>query len=161
MKTTKFFALLFSGLLLAASLMAQPPMSQFKGRQPGQPPAGKAMAQLQLTDKQQSQIAKLRLDMQKEMLPLRDQVHSLQTQYRLMVIDPKVSKADLQKQLNKISAVRQKMALKRAEHQRQVRSLLTDEQKLKFDQHFLSAPKKGRMGRRGGMHGPHGHRPMR
>jgi len=152
---------MLTGLFLAASLMAQPPMRQFKGNAPGMPSAGMAMAQLQLTDKQQSQIDQLRLTFQKEMLPLRDQVHSLQTQYRLMVLDSKASKAALQKQLSKISSLREKMALKRAEHQRQIRSLLTDEQKVKFDQHFLTGPKMNKMGCRGGMHGRRGMRPMR
>jgi len=161
MQTTKFFALLLTGLFLSASLMAQPPMRQMQGMAPGVQPAGKMMIQLQLTDKQQAQIAKLRLAFQKEMLPLRDQVHSLRTQYRLMVIDSKFSTADLRKQLNKISTLREKMALKRAEHQRQIRSLLTDEQKVKFDQHFLAGPKMNKKGRRGGMHKPFGMRPMR
>ncbi len=150
----KLFALLLTGLLLAGTVMAQPPM-------PGKdvPPfQSLCFNQLQLTDEQQSQMDQLRLAFEKEMLPLRDQMKSLQTQYRLKVIDEKAGMAELKKLQGKISALREQMALKRAEHVRKVRAILTDEQKVKFDQRFL-APKKHPGHHRPGMMGPQGKRP--
>ena len=104
---------------------------------------------LDLTADQQTQINKLRLEHQKEVTLLRDEVRSLNTAYRLMIIDDKVSESNLKKQLDKISDKREILALNRAKHQRQVRSLLTDEQKVKFDQHVISG--RGQNGQRGGM----------
>ncbi|MCD4692280.1 MAG: hypothetical protein K8R79_05160, partial [Calditrichales bacterium] len=51
--------------------------------------------------------------------------------------------------LDEISGLRKDMALKRAKHQRQVRSILTDEQKVKFDQRILSGRRHAMKGKRG------------
>ena len=101
---------------------------------------------LELSETQQKQIEKLRLEFQKKISPLQDKARSLKNAYRLMVIDEKVSESGLKNQLKKISSIRQELALKRAMHKRQVRSLLTEEQKVKFDQQFLSGPKPGKRG---------------
>ena len=118
-------------------------------------------AMLNLTDEQEAQIEKLRLEQQKEMIPLRDKMQALQGEYRLMVVDDSKSKVQLKKQLQKISEVREEMQLKMAEHHKAVRALLTDEQKVKFDAHFLA--KKGQRGGHGGRQGrgfgPQGPRP--
>ncbi len=134
--------------LTAGSLFAQPP--GMKGNMPPAPNFRQGAA-LDLSAEQQTKIDKLRLDLQKMAAPLQADVQSLQTAYRLMIIDPKVSESQLKAQLSKISAKRQALALQRAKHQRQVRSLLTDEQKVKFDQRIISGHgKKGRMGHKGG-----------
>lgn len=112
-------------------------------------PRAMKMAQLDLTEQQQTQIDKLRLEHQKDMTPLRDEIRSLESEFRLMIIDEKASESKLKKQAAKISTKRTEMQLMRAKHLRQVRSLLTDEQKVKFDQHILSGQKK--MGRAGKM----------
>lgn len=157
---TKFFAVLAAVLMMSSLLMAQPPMKGMAKNAPQfHPPM--PYAQLQLTDEQRTKIDQMRLEFEKEMLPLRDQMKSLQTQYRLKVIDEKASTAELQNLQSKISSLREKMALKRAAHVRKVRALLTDEQKVKFDQRFLSGHKKGAP-HGPGMIGPHkGHRGMR
>lgn len=115
---------------------------------------------LNLTTEQQTQIDKLRLKHQKEVTLMRDEVRSLNTAYRLMIIDDGVSEAKLKKHITSISAKRETLALKRAQHQRQVRSLLTDEQKVKFDQHVISGRgQRGHKGHRSGMNQNYG-RPM-
>ncbi len=134
-------------LLTAGSLFAQPP--GMKGNM-SPAPNFRQGAVLGLSAEQQTKIDKLRLEHQKMTAPLRADVQSLQTAYRLMIIDPKISESKLKAQLSKISAKRQALALLRAKHQRQVRSLLTDEQKVKFDQRIISGHgKKGRMGHKG------------
>ncbi len=135
-----------------ASLMAQP--RQLGGREMH---CQKANI-LDLTGEQELQFDKLRLAHQKAMIPLREQLQALRTDYRLMVIDEKASKGDLEKQLDKIAGVRKDMGLQRAEHQRQLRSLLTDAQKVKFDAHILSNKRGFREGR---MNRPHPNRPNR
>ncbi len=106
---------------------------------------------LGLTDEQKTHIEKLRLEHQKEVTPLRDEVRSLRSTYNLLIIDDKVSEAKLKKQAASISALRETLSLKRALHQLQVRSLLTDDQKVKFDQHVISGRgQKGHRGQKGG-----------
>lgn len=145
MKHTQLLSMLLGVILLTGLAFAQGPGNPPVG--PERPMFGQKapMSRLGLTDQQQAKIEKLRLQFEKEMLPLRDKVKSLNTEYRLMVIDEKASKAQLKAQLDKISALRTTMALKRAEHQRQIRNLLTDEQKLKYDQHYLNPGRKGMM----------------
>lgn len=104
---------------------------------------------LDLTEEQQAKISKMRLEMQKEMTPLRSKVQTLRSEYKLMIIDEKISEADLKSKLDEISGLRKDMALKRAKHQRQVRSILTDEQKVKFDQRILSGRKHAMKGKKG------------
>jgi len=103
---------------------------------------------LNLSDEQQTKIDKLRLEFRKEIIPLQTKIRSQNSEYRLMIVDENVTANELKKKLNGISGVRQEMALKRALHQRQVRSLLTDEQKVKFDQHIISE-RGGKAGHRG------------
>jgi len=138
-------------LLLAAAIgFAQPRrFQQNDDFVPGQG-QGRAFAALNLTDEQQTKIDNLFLEFQKEMTPLRDKIRTLRNEYRLLVIDDKASTSFLQKKLDEISDLREKMELKRAEHHRQVRALLTDDQKVKFDAGFLNGRGPGRGGR-GGM----------
>jgi len=144
-------------LLTAGSLFAQPP--GMKGNMP-MAPNFRQGAFLDLSAEQQTKIDKLRLEHQKMVVTLRADVQSMQTAYRLMIIDPKVSDAKLKAQLSKISAKREALALLRAKHQRQVRSLLTDEQKVKFDQRILSGHgKRGHKGSKGGMMYPNCRKP--
>ena len=104
---------------------------------------------LDLTEEQQTKISQMRLEMQKQMTPLRSKVQTLRSEYKLMIIDEKISEADLKSKLDEISGLRKDMALKRVKHQRQVRSILTDEQKVKFDQRILSGRKHVMKGKRG------------
>ena len=111
---------------------------------------------LNLSEEQQTKIDKLRLEFKKEIVPLRAKIHSLKPEYRLMIVDENVTTKQLQNKLNSISEVKQEMALKRALHQRQVRSLLTDDQKVKFDQHIISG--RGEKAAQRGMHKRQGKR---
>lgn len=147
MKRTFILSLIFMVALTASNVFAQRPgFDQDK-------PMGERFQKcnnLNLTDDQKTQIDKLRLEHQKEIIPLRNEVHSLQSEYNLLIIDDKVSEAKLKKQAENISTLRETLALKRALHQRQVRSLLTDEQKVKFDQQIISGRgQKGPGGRKG------------
>ncbi len=142
MKRTILVLSAFVFILASFSFSQQPPI----GPRGNCRPMMQKMNFLQLTEKQQQQIDKMRLEFQKEVLPLRDKVQSLRNEFKLMIVDEKVSKSGLKKQLEKISAAKQEMALKRAQHQREVRKLLTDDQKVKFDQHIISGHKGGKRG---------------
>ncbi len=96
---------------------------------------------LNLSEDQQSKIEDLHLAMQKKMITLRGELQKLQSDFRLMVIDDKVSEGQLEKQLRKIHELKLKMDLERAKTKRKVRALLTDVQKKKFDSMYLAGPK--------------------
>lgn len=156
MKRTFIFSLIFMVALTTSNVFAQRPgFGQDK-------PMGERFQKynnLNLTDDQKTQIDKLRLEHQKEILPLRNEVHNLQSEYKLLIIDNKVSEAKLKKHAENISSLRETLSLKHALHQRQVRSLLTDEQKVKFDQHIISGRgQKGPRGQKGCVMGQDGRR---
>lgn len=131
-------------LLLVTAIFAQPtPMQKMQAPNPPQAPMYRA---LNLTDQQRSQIEDLHLALEKKLTPLRADLQKLQADYKLMLVDPKVSEASLEKQLKKIADVRTQMALERAKNQRKIRSLLNHEQKKKFDAMILKGPRARRMG---------------
>lgn len=150
MKRTIISGLALTLLLTSGSLFAQRPgktndrpMRQYNQQ-------FRQRADLDLSAEQQIQIDKLRLAHQKEVTLLRSEVQNLNTAYRLMIVDESVSEAKLKKQIALISEKRETLNLKRVQHQRQVRNLLTDEQKVKFDQHVISGRgQRGHKGNRG------------
>jgi len=143
---------IIAGLFLATALLAQPPVPTPapKGTPPVMP-GPRMYAALNLTDQQRAQIDDLHLALQKKMIALRADLQKLNAEYKLMLIDPKVSEKGLKAQLQKIADVRLQMALERAKNVRKIRSLLNAEQQKKFDAFVLSR----KSGRR-----PHGHKKM-
>lgn len=145
MLAKRMLAITVVSLLLIGSVFAQPgpgPMG------PQQGPQGIQMFKaLNLTDEQRSKIEDLHLEMQKKMLSMQGDLQKLEKDFRLMVIDEKVSESQLQKQLQKIHDLKLKMALERAKNHRKIRSLLNDEQKKKFDAMYLAGPKVRKAGR--------------
>jgi len=145
MLTKRILAITVVSLLFIGSIFAQPgpgPMAATQGH-----PGLQMFKALNLTDEQRSKIEDLHLEMQKKMLSMQGDLQKLEKDFRLMVIDEKVSESQLQKQLQKIHDLKLKMALEKAKNQRKIRSLLTDEQKKKFDSIYLSGPKLRKAGR--------------
>lgn len=143
---------IIAGLFLATALFAQPsaPTPVPKGTAPVMP-GPRMYAALNLTDQQRAQIDDLHLALQKKMIALRANLQKLNAEYKLMLIDPKVSEKGLKAQLQKIADVRLQMALERAKNVRKIRSLLNAEQQKKFDAFILSKKHARR---------PHGHKKM-
>ncbi len=145
MLTKRILAITVVSLLLIGSVFAQQgpgPMAALQGH-----PGLQMFKALNLTDEQRSKIEDLHLEMQKKMLSMQGDLQKLEKDFRLMVIDEKVSESQLQKQLQKIHDLKLKMALEKAKNHRKIRSLLTDEQKKKFDSMYLSGPKLRKAGR--------------
>ncbi len=143
---------IIAALFLATALFAQPPAPAPtpKGTAPVMP-GPRMYAALNLTDQQRAQIDDLHLALQKKMIALRADLQKLNAEYKLMLIDPKVSEKGLKAQLQKIANVRLQMALERAKNVRKIRSLLNAEQQKRFDA-FVLSKKRGRR--------PHGHKKM-
>ncbi len=86
-----------------------------------------------LTDDQKEQIETLRAENLKTMLPLRNTLQEKKA--RLMTLQS-AEKADMKAingLIDEISAIKTQMAKQRAAHHQQVRSVLTDEQRVVFD----------------------------
>ena len=93
---------------------------------------------LDLTDEQQSQIEDLRLNFEKEKLPLQSKIHELRNDLKLELTKDNYDEKKVNQLLDQIESVRKEMHKKRISHMRSVRSILNDDQKKKFDMHILS-----------------------
>ncbi len=133
--------LVFSGMLLA-----QPGM---RGPMDGPPEQGlmpHLEKMLDLSDEQAAQIADLRLQMAKEMLPLRSDMVQQQNELKLLITADKPDQTKINKTIGAISDIRQQMQEKRVNQILKVRSLLTVDQKKQFDAMILKGG-RGMMGR--------------
>ncbi|GAB4375774.1 MAG: hypothetical protein Kow0042_21470 [Calditrichia bacterium] len=109
----------------------------------GPPPMPFLAEQLQLSDEQRDKIGELKLQMEKETLPLRTKMVEYRNELKLLLTSDNPSPSKVNKVLENISKVRQDMMSKHVNHMIQVRSLLSDDQKQKFDMMILSG-RKGR-----------------
>ncbi len=151
---------LLSVFIFSLTVLAQPPEMQ-KHRM--------MMQMLQLTDEQQSQMQEMMLKLQKELIPLRSQLQQLKGELKLAMTADKFNQAKVEKLVKDMEKVRSQIHLKQLLHKREVRDMLTPEQRVKFDMHLLSGKKHPRMGQPPMMrgmdmmqeHGHHGPRMMK
>ena len=106
-------------------------------------------ARLDLSDEQQEQIDALRLEHYKTMKPLRDEMAEirLEKQQLMTADDPDLNA--INQVIDKQTDLNNKIQKLRAEHRVDMRSLLTDEQRMQLDQtrNRRGGPKgAGRMG---------------
>lgn len=122
-------------------------------------PQGHMAKMLNLSDAQQAKISDLRLQLNKEMIPLRSQLETLRGNLKLAMTEDSFDEGKVRKLIGEISDLRSQMAMKRIQHHRAIRDQLTPEQRKKFDA-FLLSNKRGKhkgMGR--GMRDHDGPRP--
>ncbi len=131
-----------------------------------QPPAGKAMKgmpqrapqkammqkMLDLTPEQMEQMKQMRLEMTKEMLPLRNDMAILKAEYRKLITAEKPSQKEINANIDKQTALINKMKKVRASHMLKMRDILTEEQWLMIQSH-RSMKGKGAMRGAAGHHG--------
>lgn len=126
-------------LLAAATVFAGNPDSK-RGK--------RGMRGLDLTEEQRSQIADLKLNLQKEMTTVRAEVAKIRAELKLAMIADSFDEGKVKNLHGKLSDLRSEMSLKRLMNKRAVRDLLTPEQRKKFDMRILSE-----RGKRGGKKG--------
>ncbi len=146
---------------LSAILMAQTPE---KGQMKGNRGSGNEMRThggqrgpaegLNLTDTQKEAFKATRLAMQKQVQPLRNELGEAEAHQKTLVTAEKPDLSSINKNIEKIGALRIEMAKIQAKHHLDVRAQLTDEQRLKFDL------QKGKMGRHNGFKGMRHNRGM-
>lgn len=138
-------------LLMAAGNAFARPGGGFGGKK-----GMKMLKSLNLDHQQEMAVQDLRLKLQKEMLPLKTDLTKLENDLKLEMTADSFDKNKTEKLVKEISDVRIKMGMARIMHQQDIRSLLNDSQRKKFDMHILS---KKRFGKRG--HGGDGFRGKR
>lgn len=144
-------------LLSVAILLISVGMLTARQKRDGDGPQ-RMMRMLELTESQESQILDLKLDHEKQILPLRTELKGLRTKMKMELTTEKFNENKVSKLIDQMSNLQKKIHMKRVFHQRAVRDILTEEQRKKFDLHILSRGDKW-----GGhfKHARHGQRPMR
>ena len=141
---------------LSTALVAQPtengPKKSFRGhenemrKEDGQGGFAKG---LNLTDAQKDAFKQSVMAMQKEIKPLRNELGEATAHQKTLVSVDKPDMSAINKNLEKIGALKVEMAKLQVKHRLDMRAQLTDEQRMKFDA-FKANMKRGR-GQRGMM----------
>jgi len=86
------------------------------------------------TEEQKEAVKKIRLETTKEVKPLKNKLRELQAHQQTLATADNADMKAIYKNIDKMSDVKAKMAKIMAKQQQDVRSLLTEEQRLKIDQ---------------------------
>ena len=148
MKTTLFIAAV---LLLGQVLQAQPGRARMD-RGPGMGNYQECQMIPELTETQKEEIQNLRTTHLKEMQNFRNQVGENRAAYRTLMSADKADQKAIDSNIDAYTKLRNQMMKKQSAHQQQIRNLLTDDQKVFFDNRGM----KGRQG--AGMRGQGGRR---
>jgi Spy/CpxP family protein refolding chaperone len=145
MKTTRLLAATLIALMLTSSIsiLAQPGTTGEK--------KGSGM-----TDEQKTKIKDLRIAAYKEVNPLENQLGELKAKQHTLTTADKPDMSAINANIDEMAKVQAKiMKIKVANHQ-QIRALLTDEQKMWFDNRQMRKG-EGNIWRNRGNRGPKGH----
>ncbi len=86
-----------------------------------------------LTEEQTEQIKALRTSMKKEMIKTQNEVGELNAKLRTLETADKPNMNKINSTIDQISVIKTDMAKKKAAHQQDIRSILTQEQRVVFD----------------------------
>ena len=105
-----------------------------------------------LTEEQQNQVAKLKLDYKKKVYPIKAKIKQARIELALLMTTNKPSQKSINNKIDQIVKVKaEKMRLK-AKHKIEVRKVLNKEQRVKFDLKILKKAYRGKK------RGHYGHR---
>ncbi len=102
----------------------------------------RVMGKLDLCDEQKAQIREIHLNGQKEMLPLKTQLQEAHAKLRTLTVADEYREAEVQEVISTISDLNKTMLTTRIQHRQQIRELLDDNQRVKFDNLHLRMQKK-------------------
>lgn len=104
---------------------------------------------------QQKQMAEFKLELQKEMIQLHNQLGEKKAQLKTLQQVEKPNMKSIYSKIDEISDLQNREMKLMADHQNKVRSILTDEQRVKFDMNqgrlCMQHKMQGRPGKEGGM----------
>jgi len=122
-----------SGIMVAGLAIAAVSFAQGPGRGPGF-----GFKDLDLSQDQETKIDAMHLEMQKEMIPLRNKLDNLRSELHLLMTEEKADQGAIDSKIEAMSQVRTAIQKKKTAHHLAVRSLLNKEQRVKFDQRMLA-----------------------
>ena len=96
-----------------------------------------------LTQEQQTKIEKLKTAHMQEMINYKTQLAEKKAHKNTLMVAKNVDLKSVNKVIDEMSAIRAEMQKTGAKHHNDVRNLLTDEQKVFFDSHYLQGKRKG------------------
>lgn len=91
------------------------------------------MAQLNLSEEQRAKIEQIHINGQKGMIPLRNNIQEKNAQLRSLKMSNEYDEEAANALIEEIGELRTAMMTMRTGHQQQVRQVLTEEQRVKFD----------------------------
>ncbi len=89
-----------------------------------------------LTEKQKEQIKQLRTEHLKAMLPLKNQLMEKRARLHTISTSENVNMKEINNMIEEIGAIKTRLMKERAAHRQEIRTLLTQEQRLMFDMHL-------------------------
>lgn len=134
MKTKKLVVLLVAVFFISSASWAQRPMKN-DDRPNKKEMMMKRNTQKEnfLTDEQKEAVKKIRLETAKEIKPLKNELHELQARQNTLTTTDNADLKVINDNIDKMSEVKAEMAKIFARQHQEVRSLLTEEQRLKMD----------------------------
>jgi Spy/CpxP family protein refolding chaperone len=108
----------------------------------------KRMPQNFFTEEQKETMKEMRLEMAKQIKPVKNELRELMARQKTLTTADKVDMKAINKNIDKMSDAKTEMAKIMAAQHQQVRSLLTEEQLIKFDS--MKAKKGNKRGRKFG-----------
>ena len=138
--------------LLAGSVFAQGPGMRggpradfggmdgcYMGERYGDQPGGMhgALMGIDLSEKQEKSIAKLKRDHRVKMTELKSDMAGVHAKGKLLIVNDKVKDSEIKAFADKISTYSRNIAIEKMSHARNVRGLLNEDQQLSFDNNVL------------------------
>lgn len=150
---TTFLFLILSGVV--GTLSAQPQnrrnMQPQQNRQIAQNERGQGqqMRLPNLTEEQKEQIKAIKLDGQKEALPLRNEMMEKKARLRTLTTSEDYNEKSVNNTIDEISELEASLMKLRQNHRQEVREILTEEQRIVFDSASQRGKRKGNSDQRG------------
>ena len=128
-------ALLIAGFLVPAALINAQQRSDEQGERGRHHHEGKAyeMPGLDLSDEQKSQIKEIHLGVQKEILPMQNQLNENRARMKTLTTSEDPNMDEINNLIDQSSGIRADMQKIRASAHQEVRKLLTEDQRVMFD----------------------------
>ena len=111
---------------------------------------GERYDDLKLSDDQRAKLDKMRLEHQTQMMDWHNEMAMAKTQLKKLIIADKADDKAIGEAAAKLGKLHEQKAKLMAAHLRQVRAILTDEQRVKFDSQVLSSKGMGMRGKKPG-----------
>ncbi len=131
MKTQKIIGLLTIMLLSVSFSMAQPGSKNQIQQEPAQPRILNKIPNL--TDKQKTDIKNIWIERQKKTTEYRNLLQEKRAHLKVLTTQDNPDQKEVDKTINEISGLKEKMMKENIHARMQIRALLTDEQKVYFD----------------------------